>query len=222
MSWRISRLQAPASELHGRAITWSERSATFCDTTRPALVLGSTQPFTDADTATASAAGVDVVRRRGGGGAVLLEPARTVWADVVVPTGDPLWQADVGRAFWWLGDVWAAALGAVGMGKVTVHRGPLVTSRWSRLVCFAGVGPGEVSAGGGKVVGISQRRVREGALFQCAVPLAWDAAAIPALLDLEPLARAALEAESSRFVGTLPHCTRAQLQEAFVSHLPRS
>lgn len=215
-------MQAPASELHGRAITWSERSVTFCDTTRPALVLGSTQPFTDADTAAASAAGVDVVRRRGGGGAVLLEPAWTIWADVVVPAGDPLWQADVGRAFWWLGDVWAAALGAVGMGNVTVHRGPLVTSRWSRLVCFAGVGPGEVSVGGGKVVGMSQRRVRAGVLFQCAVPLAWEAAAIPALLDLEPVARAALEAEGSRFVGTLPHCTRAQLEEAFVSRLPQS
>ena len=40
---------------------------------------------------------------------------------------------------------------------------------WCPLVCFAGVGPGEVLAGGRKLVGISQRRTRAGARFQCAV-----------------------------------------------------
>jgi hypothetical protein len=36
-----------------------------------------------------------------------------------------------------------------------------------RLVCFVGVGPGEVLVGDSKLVGISQRRVRAGARFQC-------------------------------------------------------
>jgi hypothetical protein len=43
------------------------------------------------------------------------------------------------------------------------------------VVCFGGTGPGEVVVGGAKVVGLSQRRTRDGARFQCSVPLAWDA-----------------------------------------------
>ncbi|MDP9404170.1 MAG: hypothetical protein M3P85_12785 [Actinomycetota bacterium] len=193
---------------------------TFCEVARPALVLGSTQPAADVDDGAVVAAGVDVARRRSGGGAVLVEPRRMVWADVVVPAGDPLWQPDVGRAFWWLGEVWVAALASLGVAGASVHRGPLVPSRWSPMVCFAGLGPGEVCAGGGKVVGIAQRRVREGALFQCAVPLAWDPAAIPTLLALDAGARAALAADGLGFIGRTPRCTAAELEEALLSHLP--
>jgi lipoate-protein ligase A len=149
----------------------------------PALVLGSTQPAVEAD-------GVEVVRRRSGGGAVLLRPGETVWVDVVVPADDPRWTDDVGRSFWWLGEVWASALGGAGL---SVHRGPLVRTRWSSAVCFAGLGPGEVVDGAGrKVVGMASRRTRDGALFQCAVPLRWDAAAYVELLGLPPEAEADL------------------------------
>jgi hypothetical protein len=47
----------------------------------------------------------------------------------------------------------------------------MIRSPWTPMVCFAGLGPGEVTVDGAKVVGISQRRTRVGALFQCAVPL---------------------------------------------------
>jgi lipoate-protein ligase A len=142
---------------------------------RPALVLGSTQR--------ASVVGdVEVVRRRSGGGAVLLRPGETLWVDVVVPAGDPLWSDDVGRSFWWLGEVWASVVGG------SVHRGPLVRSAWSDAVCFAGVGPGEVLLDGRKRVGMASRRTREGALFQCAVPFGWDPDAYVRLLGLPPAA----------------------------------
>ena len=42
------------------------------------------------------------------------------------------------------------------------------------MVCFAGVGTGEVSVGDRKLVGLSQRRTRTGARFQCLVHLAWE------------------------------------------------
>lgn len=225
MAWPTTRLRASAAELHGRAIIWSGRSVTFCEVERPALVLGSTQLSTDVDEAATAAAGADVVRRRSGGGAVLVEPGRTMWVDVVVPAGDTLWQADVGRSFWWLGDAWAAALASLGVADagIQVHRGPLISSRWSSMVCFAGLGPGEVSAGGAKVVGISQRRTREGALFQCAVALAWDPATMPALLALDAASRAALEADASRFATgftDLVAVSAWHLEQAFLSHLP--
>lgn len=190
--------------------------------TAPALVLGSTQPAIHVDSAAAEAAGVEVVRRRSGGGAVLVGPDRMVWVDLVVPAGDPLWQPDVGRAFWWLGEVWASALAGLGANGATVHRGPLVSSAWSRMVCFAGLGAGEVTAsGGGKIVGLAQRRSRHGALFQCAVPLAWDPAAMPPLLALDAASRTRLEADARHFgAGLAPGVTPAQVEQALLAHLP--
>ncbi len=136
--------------------------------TVPALVLGSTQPTDDVD-----AGALEVVRRRSGGGAVLVTPDDPLWVDVDLPAGDPLWDDDVGRSFRWLGDAWAGALAAVGVAA-DVHRGPFVPGPWGRVVCFAGRGPGEVFVEGAKVVGLAQRRTRAGARFQCAVPSRWD------------------------------------------------
>ncbi len=151
---------------------------------RPALVLGSTQPVSVVDSRIAAATGVEVVRRHSGGGAVLLRPGAVVWVDVLVPAGDPRWEPDVNRAFLWLGRAWAAAVGDLGVQGAAVHEGALVRTRWSELVCFAGVGPGEVTVAGRKVVGMSSRRRREGALLQCAALLEWDAAATADLLSV--------------------------------------
>lgn len=166
------------------------RSVWVVEPTAAALVLGSTQPWPDGEGASRP---VDVVRRRSGGGAVLVEPGRLVWVDVFVPAGDPLWVADVDRAFLWLGRAWAAAFAAVGVPGAAVHDGPLVRTAWSGRVCFAGLGPGEVTVAGAKVVGISQRRARAGALFQCAALLAWDPAPLVDLLALDPAAVAAAD-----------------------------
>jgi lipoate-protein ligase A len=116
------------------------------------------------------ATGIDVARRRSGGGAVFVEPGGTLWVDVVLPRGDPLWDDDVGRAAHWLGDAWAAAIG----DRAVVHRGAMVRGPLSDLVCFAGLGPGEVTVDGHKVVGISQRRTRDAARFQCVAYERWD------------------------------------------------
>ena len=148
----------------------------------PALVLGSSQPASDVDAGAAEAAGVSVVRRRSGGGAVLLVPGEHVWLDVWLPRSDPLWVDDVGRAGDWLADVWVEALSSLGMGELGAHRGTLETTTWSPQVCFAGLGPAEVTSEGRKTVGTSQRRTREWARFQCVVHRRWDADATFALL----------------------------------------
>ena len=158
-------------------------TVSFLAVSSPVLVLGSTQPVEDVDLARARADGVDVLRRRSGGGAVLLRPGEVLWADVFVPAGDRLWDADVGRAAHWLGQAWAAALSSLGLDPEW-HRGGSVRTEWSAKLCFAGIGPGEVTVGGRKVVGISQRRTRAGARFQCAALLESDPAAAAALLDL--------------------------------------
>lgn len=176
----MHRLRGAPADLHGRP--WpppSEPAVWVLDVDRPALVLGSTQPGPPEPPAA-----LDVARRRSGGGAVLVEPGGLLWVDVAVPAVDPLWVDDVGRAFLWLGGVWVAALTAVGVEGAVAHGGGLVRTRWSDVACFAGLGPGEVQVAARKVVGISQRRSRDVALFQCAALLRWDGARLARLLGV--------------------------------------
>lgn len=195
MTWRVEQHRGPASEHLGQPQPQG-RTVRVLEVTRPALVLGSTQPAGDVDEAAAARAGVEVVRRRSGGGAVLLAPGEALWFDVAIPAGDPLWSPDVGRAFHWLGRAWAEALAGLGV-VARWHDGPMQHTPWSRRVCFAGLGPGEVLVDGRKVVGLSQRRTRGAALFQCCALLRWDPGALLDLLALTPeereTAAAALE-----------------------------
>jgi lipoate-protein ligase A len=186
VAWAVEHHRGTAAELHGFGVPDpASRTVRVLEVTAPALVLGSTQrPVDDV--------GIDVVRRRSGGGAVLLEPDAAVWIDVVIGRDDRLWDDDVGRAFHWLGDAWAGALAALGVGDALVHRGALVRTPLSDLVCFAGLGPGEVTVGGAKAVGLAQRRTRAGALFQCAVHLRWDGERLAALLGLDRVGAAVL------------------------------
>jgi len=234
--WEVSRSRASAAEHHGRPLpTGGGRQVWVHDVTRPALVLGSTQAESVVDLGVARALGIEVVRRRSGGGAVLLIPGEVAWVDVIVPAGDPLWDDDVGRSFQWLGHVWQRALVDVGIGGTRVHSGALecVTlsdsgacaaakggrvgsgGGWGRLICFAAVGPGELTLGERKVVGISQRRTRDAARFQCAVYRRWDPSLLAQLLRLDDDAAKALRGAAVG-VGAHPN----EILEAFVAHLP--
>ncbi len=220
--WDVERHLGSAVAFHSRSLVDPVRRSIWWFTIEgPALVLGSTQPDTVVDRRAATAAGVDVVRRRSGGGAVLLVPGATTWVDVVIPSADPLWQSDVGRAFDWLGESWAATLTSLGVASCEVHRGPPLRTWWSDLVCFAGVGRGEIVADGHKILGISQRRSRGGARFQCALSHRWDAPALLQLLalDREQRERAAgeLPEVAAGVLGALPP---AELERAFLRELP--
>jgi lipoate---protein ligase len=145
----------------------TDRLAVFCFPDRAAVVLGSTQPLASVDEAATAAYGAELVRRRSGGGAVFVAPHAQVWLDLFVPVGDPLYDVDVSRAAGFVGELWRSSLVELegARADLVVHTGPLVSSAWSRLWCFSGLGPGEVSSGGRKLVGVSQRRSRAGAWF---------------------------------------------------------
>jgi lipoate-protein ligase A len=194
-----------------------ERAVRVATVTAPAVVLGSTQRLEVVDAGRAAVAGVDVVRRRGGGGAVLVGPGEIAWVDVFVPAGDELWSADVAVAFHWLGAAWTAALADVGV-DATWHDGTQCTTTWSRLVCFAGLGAGEVSVDGRKVVGLSQRRSRAGLLFLCAALLRWTPAALVDLLALSDAERARAKEELAPVARGLDVADGA-LADAFVAKL---
>jgi lipoate---protein ligase len=172
--WQVSDVRGSASVLHAaEPPTGTGRRAVRCDVDRLALVLGSAQRDEVVDHDAAARLGAEVVRRRSGGGAVLVVPGDMLWLDVVVPRGDALWDDDIGRAMWWLGAAWADALAACGVDDAQVHRGAVVHTPWSRLVCWDSLGAGEVVVDGRKAVGISQRRTREWIRLQSSVHLAW-------------------------------------------------
>lgn len=154
-----------------------------------ALVLGSTQDVGDFDEGRVSGAGVTVVRRRSGGGAVLVGPTDPLWVDLWLPRDDPLWADDVVDAARWVGEWWAAALVLAGGADLSVHSGGSVGNPLARQICFAGVGPGEVVAAGRKVVGVAQWRGREGALFHTCAYRHFDPRPVSDLLALDPDAR---------------------------------
>jgi lipoate-protein ligase A len=152
-----------------------ERAVWVCRPSAPALVLGSGQSAldVDVDVDAARSAGVEVVRRRSGGGLVWVHPEDTLWLDVTIGRDDPWWSDDVSSSMLWLGESLSDALDAVGFIGATAHRGPFEPGPIGRSVCFAGVAPGEVVRNGAKVVGLSQRRGRWGARFQCLVHRRW-------------------------------------------------
>jgi lipoate-protein ligase A len=150
-----------------------------------ALVLGSRQTVELVDVDACRLAGIEIVKRRSGGGVVLVEPGAMCWFDVVAPAGDSRFEAvaaDVGASMRWLGHHVGNALAALGVVGTTVHDAGMAGGRWAELVCFAGRGPGEVLVDGAKLVGISQRRTRHGSRFQCMAHVRWSPEVLVGLL----------------------------------------
>jgi lipoate-protein ligase A len=200
--------------LHSAPADWSQRQIRILNASSPALVLGSHQSADRFDSSSIHRAGLSVARRPSAGGAVLIGSGEVLWVDFIVPANDPLWDDDVRRSAYWVGDAWAAAIKDCGYGEPEVWRGALQRGTWSDVICFAGLGPGEVTLSGRKVVGVSQRRTRNGALFQTAAMLVWTPEAYLRLLaeptvdsDLRQVA-AGLGAAAAK---TLEHALMQQL-----------
>ncbi len=206
---------------------------------RPALVLGSTQSFELLDRASAESAGWEVGRRRSGGGLVVISPGTHVWIDIIIGRAHPLWDDDVNLAFDWVGALWASALAERIGSMPSVHRGPLLDREAGRLLCFAGLGAGEVEIEGHKIVGLSQRRTRTAARFQTMLELTdhtslarpFSRGALRDLIDerLAATTSGGTSPTGSRPIGLPPgHQARAALSpldlvvETFVRRLPEA
>jgi lipoate---protein ligase len=197
---RLERAGGSASEFHARTVpATSDLLVWWFEVERAAVAIGSGQVAADVlDLDRCAEARIEVVRRRSGGGAVLLVPGEVLWIDVVVPATHRLWSDDVSVAMLRVGERWVEALAPMVPGQLSVHPGPMTRTPWSALVCFDGLGPGEVLLDGRKLVGISQRRTRHAARFQCAVHLRYDPGVLPTFL-VGPLPE-----EPRRPVATLP------------------
>ena len=175
-----------AADFHARPLPTDPHPHIWWFTpTHSALVLGSTQDLSVVNSTECHKRGIEIVKRRSGGGAVLLSSETTVWIDVVLPTTHELSVSDIGQAPLWLGKLFQQVLIDLGVGDLTLHETAMEKTDWSTLICFAGRGPGEVfTSNGRKVVGISQRRTREWVRFQIVVSLAWRPEILLALLNV--------------------------------------
>lgn len=234
-TWNVVHVRTTASEQHSRTLV-AERSVWNVDITGTAIVLGSRQTEAELHLDACASANVEIVRRRSGGAMVFLVPGKQVWLDVVIPKGDRLWIDDVGRASWWLGDVWLATIESLAPGRnisAHVHRQDLVRGEYGDLVCFSGAGPGEVMAGesannAAKIVGISQRRTQDLARFQCTMYLQWGpemALQFGQLLRDPKAARAEMQANLEHSVMPLSQIasgmTASDVLTAFMAQIAR-
>jgi lipoate-protein ligase A len=187
------------------------------------LVLGSTQRLEIVDAGVVETLGVQLVRRRSGGGAVYVDADDPLWFDVWIPADDELFDLDVRLATQWVGEWWRDALGSP---DASVHRGAAECSAISKEACFGGVGPGEITVAGRKLVGIAQWRCRQGALFQVASYRQWSSQPLVSLLAADEDRQMDMARDlSSRVIGWAevlgPAVEPAELLERLVAALPR-
>lgn len=109
LSWLRHNWVGTASDFHSKDLP-VQRALWLCSAESPALILGSTQDHADVLVDAAANSGIEIVRRRSGGGAVYVAPHDSVWLDITISREDPLWQDDVSASMMWLGDVFVQAL----------------------------------------------------------------------------------------------------------------
>jgi lipoate-protein ligase A len=179
------------------------------------VVLGSTQHAEDLDEEALLRDGVETRRRRGGGGAVLLRP-EDCWVELWLPASTAMEHGDLRSTAVRVGGWWSVALAGLGVATKVLDGG-VVDGAQGAVACFAGIGPGELTAEGRKLVGLSQWRAREGALISSVLATSppgalatYLSSSVPATPGLpaatcldEVLPGVAVEAVSDAFVATV-------------------
>lgn len=175
----------------------------------PALVLGSTQPDQLVDHRAAAVEGVEVCRRRSGGGLVWIDPGTDCWIDVIVPCTSRHWDDDVGRAFHWLGSHWADVLAAEGFQPTLQLSSAGGTDPAGRIWCFAGTGHGELTLDGHKIMGLSQRRTKKWIRLQSLLLGVWPGAELDNLVDLAAGAALTRNLDGNNTAALAPELVKA-------------
>lgn len=182
-----------AAELHALAFPETDAAQVWVlHPSGPAIVMGSAQK-PEAFVGDFDGAGVELAPRRSGGGAVFIDPDATVWVDVLAPRGSRWWSDDLAQTFLAVGHAWNRALAACGVEGAVFADAPAKVAE-ARLACWAGLGWGEVTVEGVKIVGLSQRRTRWGARIQGMAVIDGGAGQVADWLDVDAPLRADIRA----------------------------
>lgn len=138
-----------------------DRLVQFCEPSSPSLVLGSSQHLDQSVADWAARKGYALSRRHSGGGAVAVAPGAQLWVNIYIRRSDPLFVHDISKSFHWIGEVFQSLCEAAGASSPRVQSSAPILSPLSKIICFAGVGAGEITVDGRKIVGFSQRRTRD-------------------------------------------------------------
>lgn len=172
------------------------RSATLLDDPIPLLrwyiPTDSTIVLGRGQQAKAEVPGFNQVVRPSGGGAVRLDPG-LLSVDVVIPKDHPWAQGKhLADVFIPVGQAWLRALDALGVPDLSFWEGPATATRLGSPqeaalaeVCYASMGRGEIATCGKKLVGLSQRQRRGGALVQCGIAHHWDPSPLITAMGVE-------------------------------------
>ncbi len=169
-------------------------------------------------------AGVAVLNRKAGGGAVFLEPGCMLCGALAVPTATV--PADVTESYRWLGDTLVAALAKL---DVLAQRVEVAAARADRAgnplvaTCYGLLSPHEVTVNGKKLVGLAQIRRRDSTLYVLGVLLRDQSPLADYLVVSNETARQQLRAELTRRTVGLDSLTRRSASEvvaAIVDAMP--
>ena len=134
-----------------------------------AVVLGCAQRITEQDRLRATAAGIDLLVRQSGGGAVLTGPW-LLGASVALPPSHPFATMTLPSSYRWLGRAcvrWLGGMGIVGQ-SLPAHAEADGPQPWA---CFGRTASWEVKCAGRKIAGFAQVRRRSGVVFNAGVLL---------------------------------------------------
>jgi len=178
----------------------------------PAVVLGlgmRHRAHDMVDFSRTEALGREVLHRRAGGGAVLLDEDMLCGA-ICVPLPNARLGDDLTESYRWLGDHLTASLRTLGIDarrvEVDEARADVAALRArtdpvARLLlstCYGALSPHEIAVGSAKIVGLAQIRRRHAALFQIGILLKDQAALADYLRVPDERTRESLRAELRR------------------------
>lgn len=163
---RVSKHTCSAEQAHQYQFPSDSRTEIACfEISNTSLVMGSAQRPEIFDQQALAKADIDLVKRSSGGGAVFVDGLNVIWVDVFAPKDSPLWHRDLAKNFEIVGGCWQRAFSECGM-RLEMVTSSTSKSAEARLVCWAGIGWGELVVGNRKILGLSQRRNRWGARVQ--------------------------------------------------------
>lgn len=170
MKWLSQQNIGSVNDLHSYTCDKSQLLAILNRPTSDSIVLGSSQSMTLLDSEKIKKTQIEICKRKTGGGLVYIDKVHDIWIDIYIPTTSSLYEINISKSFNWLGNTWIETLTELNRQlepNLQIVKTKSKTDELSSLVCFAGLNHGEVLYCDRKVVGISQRRNKELAKFQC-------------------------------------------------------